>query len=97
MLPCLGSLAVQGLVQDRNAQIADFAKPEQPARFKDLIGPEPPLVRAAVKVSYEPRADLLILCCVHPQRGNCCNSVKFYAAARQEKRSLMRAAAKTKR
>jgi hypothetical protein len=38
---------------------------------------------------FEPKLDLLILCCVRSQRGIRCGSVSFYAAARRENRSFM--------
>jgi hypothetical protein len=44
---------------------------------------------AAANGGLEPKPDLLILCCVRLQRKIRCGNVNFYAAARQENRSLM--------
>lgn len=59
-------------------------------------GTNRPFKHAAAKCGFEPTPDLLILCCACSQRGSCCNSVNFYAAARQKNRSFMRTAADVK-
>jgi hypothetical protein len=61
------------------------------------FGPYRTFVTTAANVFFEPTPDLLILCCVRSQRSNCCGSVNFYAAARRENRSFMRAAVETTR
>lgn len=56
-----------------------------------------PLVQNAANDGKEPRADLLVLCCVRSQRGNCCNCGNLYAAVRRNFRPFRRAAAETTR
>ena len=51
-------------------------------------------VQSAANAGSEPTPDLLILCCVRSQRGNCCGRVNFYTAARRENRSFIRITAK---
>ena len=50
----------------------------------------------AAKGSKEPTPDLLILCCVRSQRGECCVSVKLGAAAQREHRPFVKSAARVR-
>ena len=55
---------------------------------------QPAFRQVAADSTTEPTPDLLILCCVRSQRGNCCGRVNFYTAARRENRSFIRITAK---
>jgi hypothetical protein len=50
----------------------------------------------AAKIRKEPITDLLILCCVRSQRGNCCNCKNSAVATRRENQSFEQFAAKEK-
>jgi len=60
-------------------------------------GPNRTFMTFAANGSLEPTPDLLILCCVRSQRGNCCISINSHATVLRENRSFMPAAARMRR
>jgi hypothetical protein len=58
-------------------------------------GPNRTLGQRTAKVDFEPIVRVRISRCMRSQRGKCCVSVEFGAAAQRENRSFTQAAAKT--